>query len=68
MTEKQKRGFAAMSAEQRAEISRRGGLSAHRKGVAHVWTTEEAREAGRKGGIIVHAKQKEEKETKQKTE
>jgi general stress protein YciG len=45
------RGFAAMTPERRIEISRQGGVSAHRKGTAHQWNPATAREAGRKGGL-----------------
>jgi uncharacterized protein len=48
--QKSKRGFAAMDRERQREIAREGGKAAHRQGVAHRWTSEEAREAGRKGG------------------
>jgi uncharacterized protein len=44
------RGFAAMSAEKQREIARKGGRAAHEQGVAHEWTSQEAREAGKKGG------------------
>lgn len=44
------RGFASMSPEQQRQIASKGGQAAHRKGVAHEWTSEEARAAGRKGG------------------
>ncbi len=44
------RGFASMDAEKRREIASKGGRAAHRKGTAHEFTPEEAREAGRKGG------------------
>ena len=46
------RGFAAMDPAQRKIIASEGGRAAHKLGVAHKWTTEEAREAGRKGGQI----------------
>jgi hypothetical protein len=46
---KKKQGFAVMSLEKRKEIARKGGLSAHKKGVAHQWTSKEAAAAGRKG-------------------
>jgi len=49
-TQKAKRGFGAMSPEKQKEISSRGGIAAHKKGTGHVFTPEEAREAGRKGG------------------
>ncbi len=38
--------------KQRA-IARKGGLAAHEKGVAHTFTSEEARKAGRRGGKSV---------------
>lgn len=44
------RGFAAMDPEYQRRIAREGGRIAHERGVAHKWTSEEAREAGRKGG------------------
>ena len=45
-----RRGFAALTPEQRQELSRRGGQTAHRNGNAHRFTSEEAAKAGRKGG------------------
>jgi len=45
-----KRGFAAMDPSQRSAIARAGGQAAHRRGTAHEFTSEEARDAGRKGG------------------
>ena len=44
------RGFAAMDPQRQREIARIGGKAAHQQGVAHRWTSDEAREAGRKGG------------------
>jgi uncharacterized protein len=44
------RGFAAMDPERRREIARRGGITAHEKGVAHKFTHEEAVMAGKRGG------------------
>jgi general stress protein YciG len=44
------RGFAAMDAEKQREIARKGGRAAHEQGVAHEWSSEEARAAGKKGG------------------
>jgi uncharacterized protein len=44
------RGFAALTPEQRREISRKGGISAHEQGKAHEFTAEEAAAAGKKGG------------------
>jgi len=46
------RGFAAMSAEKRAEIASKGGKAAHANGTAHEFQTgsELAKNAGIKGG------------------
>ena len=44
------RGFASMDPQRQREIASEGGRAAHRQGVAHEWTSDEAREAGRKGG------------------
>lgn len=44
------RGFAAMDAEKQKEIARKGGRAAHEQGVAHEWSSDEARQAGKKGG------------------
>jgi len=44
------RGFASMDPEEQREIASKGGKAAHEQGVAHEFTSEEAREAGRKGG------------------
>jgi len=54
MTErtKSRRGFAALSPEERKEMARKGGIQAHKLGVAHEFTSDEARAAGRKGGSI----------------
>jgi len=49
---KQRRGFAAMSADKRREIARKGGRTAHELGMAHQWSSDEARAAGKKGGHI----------------
>lgn len=46
------RGFAAMDAEKQRRIASQGGRAAHRKGTAHEFSSEEAREAGRKGGSM----------------
>ncbi|WP_291910699.1 KGG domain-containing protein [Chitinophaga sp. CB10] len=48
-----KRGFASMDPEQQRAISREGGRAAHKQGVAHKFTSEEARAAGKKGGEAV---------------
>jgi general stress protein YciG len=50
---KSKRGFASMSPEQRRAIAGQGGKAAHRKGTAHKFTSETAKEAGRIGGKAV---------------
>lgn len=44
------RGFASMDPIKQRQIASKGGKAAHRKGTAHEWDAEEAREAGRKGG------------------
>lgn len=44
------RGFAGMDESKQREIASKGGKAAHRKGTAHEWSSEEAKEAGRKGG------------------
>ena len=44
------RGFASMDPQRVSEIASMGGKAAHAQGVAHEWSTEEARQAGRKGG------------------
>jgi hypothetical protein len=41
-----KRGFAAMSADERSRIASLGGKAAHQKGTAHRFTKEEAAAAG----------------------
>lgn len=49
---KERRGFASMSPEKQREIASKGGRAAHKKGTAHRWSSDEARDAGRKGGLI----------------
>lgn len=44
------RGFKSMSPEERSRIAAKGGRAAHRKGTAHEFSSEEAREAGSEGG------------------
>jgi hypothetical protein len=46
-----RRGFAALSIEQRRRIASMGGKAAHEKGTAHQFTTEEAVAAGKKRGL-----------------
>jgi len=52
------RGFATMDPKHVSELAKRGGRAAHRAGTAHVFTSDEAREAGRKGGLATHAKKR----------
>lgn len=54
---KTERGFASMHRAKQREIASKGGKAAHRRGTAHEWTPEEAREAGRKGGLTKHRTQ-----------
>lgn len=51
---KSKRGFASMPPEKQKLIASKGGKTAHKKGTAHKWTSEEARRAGQKGGRARH--------------
>lgn len=56
------RGFASMVSTQKGKmkqalIAGKGGRAAHAKGVAHTWTSEEARIAGRKGGRAKQGKE-----------
>lgn len=44
------RGFASMDPDKQRLIASKGGQAAHKKGTAHQWTSEEARNAGKKGG------------------
>lgn len=48
-----KRGLASADPETRQRVARQGGKAAHQQGVAHEFTSEEARAAGRKGGQAV---------------
>lgn len=52
---KKKRGFAALSPEERAEISRLGGKAAHARGTAHEFNSAEGKMAGKKGGAAISA-------------
>ena len=56
MSEKSRRGFAAMDREKQRQIASKGGRAAHAKGSAHEFTADQAREAGRKGGRAAHAR------------
>ena len=51
---KKPRGFAAMDRALVSAIARKGGKAAHAQGVAHEFSTDEAREAGRLGGRATH--------------
>jgi len=55
MSDRRKRGFAAMSPEKQRVIARKGGQAAHGKGTAHEFSPEEARRAGHLGGKAVSA-------------
>jgi uncharacterized protein len=46
------RGFASRSKEELVEISSKAGKKAHKLGLAHRWTSEEAAKAGSIGGKI----------------
>lgn len=46
-----KSGFASMDPAKRREICAAGGRRAHALGVAHEFTTEEAKQAGKIGGL-----------------
>ena len=48
-----RRGFASMDPQKQRAIASEGGRAAHRQGVAHEWSKDEARAAGRKGGQAV---------------
>ena len=50
---KRKWGFALLTPEQRKEIARKGGRAAQKRGRAHQFCSEDAREAGKKGGAKV---------------
>lgn len=51
--EKKKVGFAVMDPTKRAELSRKGGKSAHAKGTAHQFDHEAAVAAGKKGAAAL---------------
>jgi general stress protein YciG len=46
ISEKPKRGFAAMSPEKRREIAKQGGRAVHEQGRAHRFTPEETQLGG----------------------
>lgn len=49
---KQRKGFACMDRERVSAIASLGGKEAHRQGKAHVFSHEEAQEAGKRGGSL----------------
>lgn len=51
--DKRRWGFALLTPEQRKEIARKGGRAAQKRGSAHQFDSDDAREAGRKGGAKV---------------
>ncbi len=53
---KSNRGFASMDPDKQKLIASKGGKTAHKKGTAHKWTSEEARRAGQIGGRARHQK------------
>ena len=53
MPNKPKRGFAAMSEEQKKQIAAKGGKAAHAKGKAYRFSSDTAKAAGKKGGQTV---------------
>jgi len=55
-SQKRKRGFAAMTPEQRKAIASKGGKAAQAKGTGHRFDHEEAVAAGSKGGKVSQAK------------
>jgi general stress protein YciG len=61
-TKKGKQGFASMDKTKQRELAAKGGYSAHAKGVAHIWTSEEAKRAGQKGGKMNKGKTRKERE------
>lgn len=50
---KGRQGFASMDPELRRQICSKGGKTAHAKGTAHEFSSDEARAAGKKGGLSV---------------
>ena len=53
MKETRTRGFGALDSDVQREIASKGGRAAHKAGVAHEYTSDEARAAGKKGGRAV---------------
>lgn len=65
---KQHRGFAAMSKKKRLELCSKGGRAAHKKGVAHEWTRDQARALGRQGGLKSQEKRRQQREERRLAE
>jgi general stress protein YciG len=59
------RGFGSMRKDKQREIASKGGRAAQRKGTAHKWTSDAAKEAGRKGGVVAAQRRKERKDAEQ---
>lgn len=57
------RGFASLSKEQRIEMARLGGKTAHERGVGHEFSHAEAVAAGRLGGLARARKRRESEQT-----
>lgn len=57
------RGFASLSKEERIEMARLGGKTAHERGVGHEFSKEEAARAGRLGGLASARKRRESEQT-----
>jgi general stress protein YciG len=51
-----KRGFAAMDADKKREVARKGGRAAQAKGTAHRFSSEEARHAARRKAEVMNAR------------
>ena len=54
-SDKPKRGFAALTPEQRRVLASKGGKAVQAQGKAPLFTSESGRRAGRKGGVRAHA-------------
>lgn len=52
--QKKPRGFAALSAEQRTSVARAGNRRLRELGLAHHFTSEQAKAAAQKGGFAVY--------------
>lgn len=51
-------GFASMDREKQRDLASRGGRAAQALGLAHRWTSEEAKAMGRKGGLAAAQKKR----------